>query len=86
MYNINIVPSKAFVKTPYELWTRKKPTIRHLHIWGCSAQARPSWPNGKKLDHITINCYSFCYVERCQGFNFLIPLLNHSLKWEMVDS
>ncbi|KAL6315251.1 hypothetical protein AAG906_000330 [Vitis piasezkii] len=30
-YILNRVPSKAVVKTPYKLWTSKKPSIRHLH-------------------------------------------------------
>ena len=51
MYILNrVVPSKAVVKTPYELWTRKKPIIRHLHVWGCLAQVRSYKPNKKKLD------------------------------------
>ncbi|KAL6334824.1 hypothetical protein AAG906_021792 [Vitis piasezkii] len=50
VYNLNRVPSKAIAKTPYELWTSKKPSIRHLHIWGCPAEARPYKPNKKKLD------------------------------------
>ena len=36
-YILNRVPSKAVAKTPYELWTSKKPSIRHLHVWGCPA-------------------------------------------------
>ena len=50
VYILNRVPSKAVAKTPYELWTGKKPSIRHLHVWGCPAQARPYGPNEKKLD------------------------------------
>jgi len=37
VYIINRVPSKAVAKTPYELWTGKKPSIRHLHILGLSS-------------------------------------------------
>ena len=33
VYILNRVPSKAVNKTPYELWTGKKPSIRHLHVW-----------------------------------------------------
>ncbi|XP_027348129.1 peroxidase 44-like [Abrus precatorius] len=33
-YLLNRVPSKAIPKTPYELWTGKKPSLRHLHVWG----------------------------------------------------
>ena len=32
VYILNRVPSKAVNKTPYELWTGKKPSIRHLHV------------------------------------------------------
>ena len=32
IYILNRVPSKAVTKTPYELWTKKKPSIRHLHV------------------------------------------------------
>ena len=31
-YIFSKLPSKAIAKTPYELWTSKKPSIRHLHI------------------------------------------------------
>ncbi|RVW36909.1 Retrovirus-related Pol polyprotein from transposon TNT 1-94 [Vitis vinifera] len=53
VYSLNRVPSKALAKTPYELWTSKKPSIRHLHVWGCPAEARPYKPNKKKLDSRT---------------------------------
>ena len=29
---LNRVTSKTVTKTPYELWTSKKPSIRHLHV------------------------------------------------------
>ena len=32
VYILNRVPSKAVAKTSYELWTRKKLRIRHLHV------------------------------------------------------
>ena len=35
MHLLNRVPSKAISKTPFELWTNKTPSIRHLHVWGC---------------------------------------------------
>ena len=37
MYLLNLVPSKFVHKTPVELWIRRKPSMRHLHIWGCPA-------------------------------------------------
>ena len=35
MYLLNLVPSKSVPKTPVELWNGRKPSMRHLHIWGC---------------------------------------------------
>ena len=32
VYILNRVSSKAVAKTTYELWTSKKPSIRHLHV------------------------------------------------------
>ncbi|RVW21550.1 hypothetical protein CK203_109656 [Vitis vinifera] len=80
------VPSKAVAKTPYELWTSKKPSIRHLHVWGCPAEARPYKPNEKKLDSRTVSCYFVGYSERSRGFKFYDPQLDPSLKRAMLSS
>jgi hypothetical protein len=37
---INHVPSKSISKTPYELWTGRKPSINYLHVWGCPTEAK----------------------------------------------
>ena len=73
VYILNRVPSKVVAKTPYELWTGKKPSIRHLHIWGCPAEARPYRPHEKKLDSRTVSCYFVGYPERSRGFKFYDP-------------
>ena len=70
VYILNRVPSKAIAKTPYELWTSKKPSIRPLHVWRCPAKARPYKPNEKKLDSKTVRCYFVGYSERSRGFKF----------------
>ena len=36
-YLLNNVLSKSVPKTPHELWTGKRTTLNHIHIWGCSA-------------------------------------------------
>ncbi|GKB87384.1 putative RNA-directed DNA polymerase [Tanacetum coccineum] len=36
---LNIVPSKSVPKTPYEIWTGRKPSLRYLWAWGCPAEA-----------------------------------------------
>ena len=40
MYLLNLVPSKFVHKTPVELWIGHKPSMRHLHIWGCPAHVK----------------------------------------------
>ena len=51
----------------------KKPSIRHLHIWRCPAEARPYRPNERKLDSKTLSCYFVGYAERSRGFKFYDP-------------
>ena len=75
MYILNRVPSKVVAKTPYELWTGKKPSIRHLHVCGCPTQAQPYRPNEKKLEERTVNCYFVGYVKLSQGFKFYNPTI-----------
>ncbi|KAK7276201.1 hypothetical protein RIF29_17337 [Crotalaria pallida] len=72
-YILNRVPTKAVAKTPYELWTGKKPSLKHFHIWGCPAEARPYRPNEKKLDSRIITCYFVGYSERSRGYKFYDP-------------
>ena len=39
MYILNRVPNKAVSKTFFELWTDRKLSLGHLHVWSCSAEA-----------------------------------------------
>ena len=39
-YILNQVPSKFVPKTPYELWSQKKPILCHFHAWCCTAEVR----------------------------------------------
>ena len=70
IYILNRVPSKAVAKTLYKLWTGKKPSIRHLHVWGCLVEARPYKPNERKLDLRTVSYYFIRCSERSRGFKF----------------
>lgn len=48
MYLLNRVPNKAALKTPSELWTSKKPSLRHLHVWGV-------WQKLKSIVYMKVN-------------------------------
>ena len=50
MYLLNRAPSKAVSKIPFELWTGRKPNLRHLHVWGCLAEVKIYSPYEKKLN------------------------------------
>ncbi|CAH9087614.1 unnamed protein product, partial [Cuscuta europaea] len=72
-YILNRVPTKATTKTPYELWTGKKPSLKHFHIWGCPAEAKPYRPHEKKLEPKTVSSYFIGYSERSRGYKFYNP-------------
>jgi len=65
--------AKTVTKTPYELWTGKSPSVRHLHVWSCPTEARPYMPYEKKLDSRTVGCLFVGYSERYKGFRFYCP-------------
>jgi len=51
VYLLNRLPTKVLGDvTPYESWTGRKPSLRHLKVFGCISQARFSAPHLKKLD------------------------------------
>jgi hypothetical protein len=78
VYLLNRVPSKAVQKTPFELWTGRKPSLRHFHIWGCPVEARIYNPHEKKLDSRTVSRYFIAYPEKSKGYRFYCP--NHSTR------
>ena len=64
MYILNQVPNNSVLKTPYELMTKKKPSLRYLHVWGHKAWVRPYNPYLKKLDPtIVSNFFIGCCVS-----------------------
>jgi len=75
---LNRVPSKAIPKTPYEIWTGRKPSLRYMKIWGCPAEAKLYNPQQRKLDMKTISCFFIGYPERSKGFRFYCP--SHSTR------
>jgi hypothetical protein len=78
VYLLNRVPSKAVPKTSFELWTRRSPSLRHLHVWGCPTEARVYNLHEKKLDLRTISGYFIGYPKKSKRFRFYYP--NHSTR------
>ena len=73
VYLLNWVPSKIVPKTPFELWNGWKPSLNHLHIWGCPAEVRIYNPNMKKLDPRTTSGYFIGYAVNSKRFRFYCP-------------
>ena len=65
VYLLNRVPTKVVPKTPFELWIRRKPSLRYLYVWGCPAEAKVYNPHEKKLDLSSNDPFSktksFCF-------------------------
>jgi hypothetical protein len=70
---LNRVPSKSVSKTPYEMWTGRKPTLNYLHVWGCPAKAKLFNPSIGKLDPKTVCCHFIGYPNKSNGFHFYCP-------------
>ena len=73
MYILNRVPSKSMPKTPFELWTNRKPSLNHLKVWGCPAEVRVYNPHERKLDPRTTSGFFIGYPLASKGFRFYCP-------------
>ena len=73
MYILNRVPSKAVPKTPFELWTGRKPSLNHFRVWGCPAEVKLYNPSETKLEPRTTRCYFVGYPETSKGYRFYCP-------------
>ena len=70
---LNRVPSKSVPKTPFELWTGRKPSLNYLKVWGCPAEAKLFDPHHKKLDSKTVSCHFIGYPDKSKGYRFYCP-------------
>ncbi|GKB28714.1 zinc finger, CCHC-type containing protein [Tanacetum coccineum] len=50
------VPNKRKMITPYELWTKRKPNLNYLKVWGCRVVVRLPDPKLKTLGERGIEC------------------------------
>jgi hypothetical protein len=70
---LNQVPSKSVPRTPYEMWTDRKPTLNYLHVWDFPAEAKLFNPSIEKLDPKTVSCHFIGYPNKLRGFCFYCP-------------
>ncbi|UYV75437.1 hypothetical protein LAZ67_13000274, partial [Cordylochernes scorpioides] len=65
------IPSKATDKTPFELWTNRKPSLKHLKRFGCKAFAYIPKIKRNKLDSKVIEGIFLGYDDRSKGYRIL---------------
>ena len=77
MYILNVVPSKSIPKTPLELWSGRKVSLRHFRIWGCPAHVLKNKTN--KLESCSQVCLFVGYPKETRGGYFYSPKDNKVL-------
>jgi hypothetical protein len=60
-------------KTPYEMWTDRKPTLNYLHVWGYPTEPRLFNSSIGKLDPKTVSCHFIGYPDKSKGLRFYCP-------------
>jgi hypothetical protein len=67
-FTLNRIPSKSVVKTPYEMWTGKSPSLSFLKIWGCEVYVKRLISD--KLTPKSDKCFFVRYPKETLGYYF----------------
>ncbi|KAL8097695.1 hypothetical protein AgCh_030709 [Apium graveolens] len=67
-YLLNKVPSKSVPQTPYEIWKERKPSLKHVKIWGCPAYVKKVDPD--KLESRSVKYNFVGYPKETLGYYF----------------
>ena len=74
-YLKNRSPTKALKSvTTYEAWTKRKPDLRHLRIFGCKALVRIPAAFRKKLDSKSKECIFVGYSDNTKVYRLVDPV------------
>ena len=82
-YILNLVPSKAVPTTLKELWTRRKPNLGHIRIWGSPAHVLKRDP--RELETRSNVCLFVGYPKGTKGYIFYDPHDQRYLLAQMLD-
>eukprot|EP01018_Ginkgo_biloba_P037661 Gb_24335 [translate_table: standard] len=73
-YLINRSPSSTLGdKTPHEVWCGKKPSLRHLRVFGCEAYVHVPKEKRTKLDYKAQKCIFVGYGDGIKGYKCWNP-------------
>jgi hypothetical protein len=70
-FSLNRVPSKTVDKTPYEIWTGKRPSVSYMKIWGCEVYVKRQIST--KLEAKSDKCFFVGYPKETRGYYFYNP-------------
>ena len=74
-YLLNRCPTRSVLgKTPQEAWTRRKPSIGHLRVFGCICYAHVPDVLRKKLDDKAEKCIFLGYSQKTKGYKLYNPV------------
>ena len=73
-FTLNRVPTKTVQKTPYEMWTGKRPSMSFMKIWGCEAFVKRL--DSDKLGPKSDKCNFVGYPKETKGYYFYKPSEN----------
>ncbi|KAI5436310.1 hypothetical protein KIW84_022689 [Lathyrus oleraceus] len=71
VYTLNRVPSKKVEKTPYEIWSGKKPHMSYMKIWGCEVYVKRQIST--KLEPKSDKFLFVGYPKETRGYYFYNP-------------
>ena len=69
---LNITMRKNKDVSPYEMWEKKKPSYKHLKVWGCLAKVLIPTPKKVKIGPKTVDCIFIGYPPRSTAYRFLV--------------
>ncbi|GJW83593.1 zinc finger, CCHC-type containing protein [Tanacetum coccineum] len=78
-YLLNMVHNKRNKITPYKIWSKRKPNLNYLKVWGCRAVVRLLDPKLKTLGERGIECIFVRYAEHSKAFKFFVIEPNDSV-------
>ena len=67
-FTLNRVPTKSVEKTPYEMWTGKRPGLSFFKVWGCEAYVKRLMSD--KLTPNSDKCFFVGYPRETKGYYF----------------
>ncbi|KAG8482437.1 hypothetical protein CXB51_023946 [Gossypium anomalum] len=70
-YILNIMPSKKFKVSPYELWKGRMPNLDYFKVWGCLAYYRVPDQQGTKLGPRAVKGAFDGYAQHFKAYHVL---------------